>query len=140
MIGTYKICLCCDESFMDMTTNRNQKYCSKKCRDSTYYHNNKDKVRAISRACKYKATFGITQEDYDNFVEAQGNKCAICAKEETTLANNGKIKRLSVDHCHITGEVRGLLCYHCNLVLGHARDNPEILESCIKYLQKPSNL
>jgi Recombination endonuclease VII len=42
---------------------------------------------------------------------------------------------LVVDHCHLTGRVRGLLCArHCNLMLGHARDNTTVLARAIEYL------
>lgn len=46
---------------------------------------------------------------------------------------------LSIDHDHHTNKVRGLLCHNCNLMLGHAKDNPLILELTIKYLEKYRN-
>lgn len=42
--------------------------------------------------------------------------------------------KLSVDHCHLTGEIRGLLCLRCNKGLGYFKDNPEFLSKAIKYL------
>ena len=50
--------------------------------------------------------------------------CLICKKDEATV----------VDHCHITDTVRGLLCHSCNLLLGQAKDNIEILRNAIEYL------
>ena len=50
-------------------------------------------------------------------------------------ANKKGIKRLAVDHCHKTGKIRGLLCSTCNLMIGNAYDNPEILRSGANYLE-----
>ncbi len=57
---------------------------------------------------------------------AQNNKCAICHEpfDDTPCA----------DHCHITGQKRGLLCRQCNFMLGHAKDNRRILHNAIEYL------
>jgi hypothetical protein len=40
-----------------------------------------------------------------------------------------------VDHCHTTGAVRGILCHHCNLLLGHAKDAEDTLLSAVTYLR-----
>ena len=77
--------------------------------------------------------YGITQEQYDELLEYQGGVCAICYQPET-LQIKGKIVNLSIDHCHDTGTVRGLLCRSCNVGLGNFRDNPENLKSAIVYL------
>lgn len=68
--------------------------------------------------------------DYELMLKDQKGHCAICKEK---LDEN---KRLDIDHDHNTGEVRGLLCMHCNLLIGHARDNPEILRQAAKYLDK----
>ena len=57
--------------------------------------------------------------------------CDICG----TLWDGTK-ERLCIDHCHITGEVRGVLCKHCNHVLGHSKDSVQILKSAIEYLER----
>ena len=44
-------------------------------------------------------------------------------------------KRLAVDHCHKTKEIRGLLCQNCNFMLGHFKDDPLLLNSAAKYLK-----
>lgn len=73
-------------------------------------------------------TYGITSEEYDEMLEAQGGVCKICG------ATPGA-RRLAVDHCHDTGEIRGLLCYNCNSALGRFQDNIALLEAAIKYLK-----
>ena len=75
--------------------------------------------------------YGISIEDYDEILIEQEHCCAICKKHQSEFN-----KRLFVDHDHSTGRVRGLLCYFCNTILGQARDQIEILENGIKYLQK----
>lgn len=77
-------------------------------------------------------TYGITSEDYQAIYEFQGGKCAICQRA------TGASKRLSVDHDHKTGEVRGLLCTPCNRdVLGHLRDSVSSLLRAVRYLLHP---
>lgn len=73
-------------------------------------------------------TYGITKADYEALYEFQGGLCALCRRA------TGKSKRLSVDHDHKTGEVRGLLCGTCNKILGHARDDVEFFERGMNYL------
>lgn len=84
---------------------------------------------------KYKNSvlkkFGITIDTYNKILISQENKCAICGKSQDEFP-----RALSVDHNHVTGEVRGLLCVRCNTVLGNALDNIDILKNAIVYLQK----
>jgi recombination endonuclease VII len=77
-------------------------------------------------------TYGITGDEYWALYEAQGGECAICGRAK------GLRKRLSVDHDHRTGEVRGLLCTPCNRgILGHVRDDVLTLIRAIRYLIYP---
>lgn len=69
---------------------------------------------------------------YKNLLEKQNNVCAICENEETSR----RYKTLSVDHCHNTGKIRGLLCSNCNRALGLFRDNIKILEKAVVYLNE----
>ena len=84
--------------------------------------------KSCKRDAQYYQTYGITQDNYNELLELQDNKCAICF--------NTPKKKLFVDHCHSTGKVRGLLCQHCNFVLGQAKDSTEILFNAISYLQE----
>lgn len=69
-------------------------------------------------------------------IEEQDNKCAICGQEETAKNNGIDVNKLAVDHDHVTGRVRGLLCKACNNGLGHFQDDPELLEAAIRYLKE----
>ena len=75
-----------------------------------------------------KRKYGITLKDYSEMLEEQSGSCAICGTPEP------ENKKFDVDHDHQTGDVRGLLCTSCNRMLGHGRDNPEILTAGAKYL------
>lgn len=89
--------------------------------------------RAKARESRIQRTYGITEEQYQAIYDAQGGCCYICRRAKGT----GK-KRLSVDHDHQTGHVRGLLCKPCNRdVLGHLRDSPAALRRAAEYLEIP---
>jgi hypothetical protein len=77
---------------------------------------------------KYK----ITEQKYFEILEKQIGLCAIC--ESDSPGRKGS-KNFTVDHDHTTMEVRGLLCHPCNVMLGLAKDNIEVLETAIKYLK-----
>ena len=91
-----------------------------------YYQANKEKMEEYR--LKYK--FGITQDEYDLNLELQDDACKICKVDASEFTS-----KLAVDHCHTTGELRGLLCPSCNTGLGQFRDNIEFLKEAIEYLQ-----
>lgn len=71
----------------------------------------------LSRASHLKV-YGIDIDIYNKMLEKQNFVCAICNKPETRK-RNGAVQSLCVDHDHSSGKVRGLLCFRCNLSLGH---------------------
>jgi hypothetical protein len=73
--------------------------------------------------------YGLTIDEYYEMEQAQDYRCAICHTNEP-----GGRGRWHVDHDHDTGKVRGLLCIHCNLGLGHFKDSPTFLDAAIRYL------
>jgi hypothetical protein len=79
----------------------------------------------------------VPKDLYLKMHEEQKGLCAICGLPETMNNNGGiKPKRLAIDHCHKTDEIRQLLCHHCNVSLGGFRDSIVLLELAIKYLKK----
>lgn len=74
--------------------------------------------------------YGLTPEAFDEMLESQEGKCAIC--KEQLLPGRGQ----HVDHNHETGAIRGILCNGCNIGLGHFRDDPELLRFAATYLEK----
>lgn len=87
----------------------------------------KERVRRM--ASKTLRAYGLTADDIKALYDAQQGLCKICGQPDTT-----KRGVLHIDHCHATGTVRGLLCHHCNLMLGNARDDTAILQKAIAYL------
>lgn len=80
--------------------------------------------------------YGLDPAAYQDLLASQGGVCAICRAPERILdARTGEPRRLSVDHCHTTGRVRGLLCGHCNRGIGQFEDSPERLDSASAYLK-----
>lgn len=74
--------------------------------------------RQYERDRAQRRRYGVTQREL-------GDRCKACG------AKDG----LHVDHDHSTGKVRGVLCFNCNAILGHARDNVQVLRNLIAYLE-----
>lgn len=77
-----------------------------------------------------KYLYGLTEEKFNKMFEVQNGCCAICGKHQSDFK-----RALSVDHCHESGSVRGLLCSKCNTGLGSFKDDPTLLMKAAKYLQ-----
>ena len=77
----------------------------------------------------YRRTFGISVDDFDAMLEAQGGRCAICRTRPEREAS------LHVDHCHDSGRIRGILCLNCNQGVGTFGDDPALLERAASYLR-----
>ena len=79
-----------------------------------------------------RRNYGITLAEFNRMVLKQGSKCACCGTSEP----GGKHNQWCVDHDHITGAVRELLCKDCNIVLGLVEDSPEHLQRLTEYVIK----
>lgn len=75
------------------------------------------------RSANLKQLYGITLADFELLVEAQGGGCAVC----------GAVDQLVVDHHHLSGRVRGVLCGFCNRALGYIREDPEFAAALLLY-------
>ena len=115
-----------DAFHVDNTRKRSARY--PKCRNCARADNAKWNRKSNRRRLLKK--YDLSELDYHRLLVDQGGTCKICGG----LCTSGK--RLAVDHCHKSGEVRGLLCRNCNLGLGHYRDNPKLLLLAAKYLLK----
>jgi hypothetical protein len=103
-------------------------------RHAQYRENNKEKTKIVTRRYHLKIKFGITLEKYESMVLEQEGKCFICNEKETST-RSGKVKRLAVDHCHKTDKVRQLLCQRCNTVLGKVKEDTDLLERMMHYIE-----
>jgi|SRR6267142_1728705 len=89
---------------------------------------NPEHVKKLEQKQKLKYRYGISFEDYHRFLDLQNGVCAVCK-------NPPNKRSLDVDHNHITGKIRGLLCNDCNVALGRVKESIQILNSLIVYLQ-----
>jgi hypothetical protein len=103
-------------------------YCSSAC-----------KARSPARRNAWlRRTYGITLADYERMLAEQGGGCAICGGPgEVSKRNPAGL--LHVDHDHVTGRVRGLLCEKHNLLLGQWSDDPALLRRAADYLERVSD-
>ncbi len=110
----------------------------KKATNKAWYERNKIEViqkqkekynPEVQRAQNLKRLYDMSIGQYEELLASQGGGCAIC--EELP---SGKRRYLCVDHDHVTGKVRGLLCHSCNRGLGLLGDSVELLEKATEYL------
>jgi len=99
---------------------------SEKARE--YYNKAK---RSVWRNSQLKRDYNITLEQYDQMLVQQKYCCLICNAHVDTQK-----KELSVDHCHTTGSIRGLLCKGCNTGIGNFKDDVNIMKKAIEYLER----
>jgi hypothetical protein len=91
---------------------------------------NPEKAEA-QRQRKRLRRYGLTIEQYDDIVCRQNNRCGVCRCSLAEIES----KRIHIDHCHVTGRVRGVLCEQCNLGIGKFKENAEALARAAEYLQ-----
>ncbi len=121
------------------------KKCGKEKPRSEFYFDNttKDGLSSYCKSCNsigaWERTlhhkYNLTVKQYELMLKSQNGVCAICGQPETREDQNGRIKRLGVDHDHSTGDIRGLLCNKCNRMLGEFGDNSELLKKAALYLK-----
>lgn len=95
-----------------------------------YHRENSPTICLRTRANRIKREFSITVAQYNDMLSRQGGVCAICGSEDP-----GNKKTFCIDHHHETGQIRGLLCHHCNTGIGHFKEDPSILIRTIEYLK-----
>jgi len=149
-----KMCVDCGrtKAFTEFCPKRNAKdgllcYC-RECanrRRTQSRERNKDRHREVQREWRRRNVekrqiydlrqiaqrYGIDKVEYFALVASQNGVCAICAKRETISG-----RRLSVDHDHMLGGVRGLLCSNCNLGVGYFYDDPGLLHKAAEYIEQ----
>lgn len=133
---TTRTCLNCEiakpsDDFTILRTHTNKTYRRRVCRDCFNLATRKRRTTVLLvtrqryRRMRQLAKYGLTPEYYQKQVELQDGKCLICKKPTD---------KLYVDHNHVTGKFRGLICLKCNTVIGMADDEPTILEAAVEYL------
>jgi hypothetical protein len=106
---------------------RNKDKVAKHC--AKYYQLHKKEISKRSRIATIKE-HGLTLDQYDVIFNKQNGKCVICGRHQSELKLT-----LAVDHDHISGKVRGLLCNTCNRGIGYLHDDINLLEKAIQYIK-----
>ena len=106
-----------------------------------WYHSESFQKRkgTYQRQSNLKRHYGLTPEQYDVMLAAQDGRCAICRRVERAK-RNGRVVRLAVDHDHVTGQPRSLLCQSCNAGIGHFEESEPIMLAAIAYLKQHRGL
>lgn len=139
----YKCTKCNTSKSSDLFYSHNTKTCKECVVKRQQEYNKKRKVKTREYVKKYAKTekgaynlrkaqlkkYGMLPEDYDFMLTEQKGRCAICLEKSDILC---------VDHNHITGQVRELLCVSCNTAIGHLKsdEGPTILERALAYTKK----
>jgi len=99
------------------------------------YRADNTEATALYKAAWYQKKrfdkYGILREDFDLALKNCNNACSIC------LVAFSDTIRPYIDHCHTTGKIRGIICFHCNTGLGHFKDKEELLMKARDYLKNP---
>lgn len=130
------------ESFpKDRSRNDGLSYWCRACHKEKWFARDPAQRRAVKARWRQrnpdymrKWYYGLEDGQYDEMVAAQGGVCAICRERCSTG------KKLAVDHDHVSGKVRGLLCSNCNRGIGFLRDDPARVRAAAEYLETLSQL
>ena len=137
-VATKACCVCGEDKPLDQFYRKSDaldgrqrrcKPCSHKA-TSEWNKANPEKQRRHLRRRDLKKKYGLTEERYELMLDEQGGGCAICGARSSGGTGNSPFP---VDHNHVTGEVRGILCTGCNIKLA-ALDDPEWLAAALEYL------
>lgn len=134
-------CVKCCHEYDDSSRRRGGNYSvykdmCKRCRQRTYQKDYEDRKRAegsysrMRRDEKLKREYGITQAQFETMLIQQHECCGICGDLLKEMP------KIHVDHDHETNQVRGLLCFRCNVGLGSFQDSKAVLRNAIEYLDK----
>jgi hypothetical protein len=136
---------CCAElTALNKFKNSEKNILIKKEYNKQYNQNNKtlrkekEQQKRINDPLRYKkqrlrSRYGISYEEYLILLERNGNCCRICGITNEKY-NELYHKDLSIDHCHTSKIIRGILCDNCNTGLGQFKDDIELLDKAKNYL------
>jgi hypothetical protein len=99
-----------------------------------YYQENKARLLAKAQDARRRRDYGLSRAEFEAMLRRQDGRCAICRKPERRKLY-GKVSDLSVDHDHLMGQVRGLLCFDCNTSIGKLGDAPGV-RAALTYLER----
>lgn len=119
--------VCCTERNMKWRKEHPEKF---NAIAKSWKERNPEKHKSNNRNSTLKRNYGIDSATYDGMFLSQTGCCKICKIAQSELT-----KALAVDHCHLTGKVRGLLCSDCNTAIGLLKDDPKLTNAATEYLK-----
>lgn len=119
-----RACENCGTSLVGRSTA--SRWCSEKCASK------RPTRKAVARRAHLKANYGITEDQFNRLLKVQRARCAVCKSDDPKHSKG----QWAIDHDHVTGRVRGLLCSKCNTGIGQLRDDPEILTAAARYIRR----
>jgi hypothetical protein len=126
--GLHNHCKKCNKDYRERPGNKERKYSYQK----EWSIANRERRNERQRNANMKMNHGITLDDFNQMFDGQDGKCPICGN----LFESREGRKIHVDHNHETGLIRDLLCNHCNLLIGYAKENINTLLGAIAYLEK----
>lgn len=143
MNDEFKICKLCNilKINSEFHKNLNKDGHFNVCKKCHYIRNQKIRQDPLhkQRFARYQKSnslyrrYGIYLEEYEQMVKEQNNKCLICNQKPNPDGKKHNV--LSVDHCHKTNKIRGLLCHLCNRAIGLFRERIDLIEKALCYLK-----
>ncbi len=110
------------------------------CRDCQHQYRNSRHDPHKRRDENLRRNYGIASAEYEAMLARQGGVCAACGQPEiATDPYTKQTKNLAVDHCHVTGQIRELLCETCNKILGYIEKDPRRVDLLLEYLKRHNN-
>lgn len=127
-------CSACGTELTNFTVKVKAGHVQKKCKTCWKKHHESlpSRTKKARKAQYVQWKFGISIEEYNKKLEIQLHGCAICKQP----CNTGR--QLAIDHNHQTNQIRDLLCYRCNTVLGLINEDEDLLIEIIEYLKRHS--
>jgi hypothetical protein len=127
---------------IELLPKEEQKKLRSKIRGEIYRATHPEEVKArarhSSRKIKLRDNFNLTLDQYDAILRKQKGACALCGFVPSGSDTHRSGKSLAVDHDHITGQVRGLLCDLCNRGIGQLHDDSTLLRKAANYVEEAS--
>ena len=125
-----QVCARCGQEYAPRRRARSgvaNSYCSRECKQRAHVESGNS--AQVSLRFYYRDRYGLTFEEAE-VMRAGG--CRICGASDGDAP--GRHGKLHIDHDHVTGRVRGVLCTNCNSGIGRFADNPELLRRAVEYL------
>lgn len=110
------------------------------CRDCANARNQERRNAQARRVKKLADNYSISEAEYQHMLQSQHGVCAICKEPETKKGRNGETRLLCVDHDHVTGAVRALLCLRCNIIINYFEVSAERMKSAGEYLKRAADM